>query len=103
MLFIQVNAQQVEMDTKFGAVHRAVLMLDKFECPLSPAVRKQFNFAPQRYTIHCLERERERVFDPNKHASVYTCMEGSSHEVNSHTEWNSTIQQLNVLFNHQAC
>ena len=45
---VQVNKQQVEMDTKFGAVHRAVLMLDKFEYPISPTIRNRFNSAPQR-------------------------------------------------------
>lgn len=36
------------MDTKFGAVHRAVLMLDNFKCPLPPQLRAQFNNAPHR-------------------------------------------------------
>ena len=47
-VFNKVNTQQVEMDTKFGALHRAVLMLDKFGHPLSPTAREQFNTAPQR-------------------------------------------------------
>lgn len=36
------------MDTKFGAAHRAVLILDKFEHPLPPDLRKQFTNAPLR-------------------------------------------------------
>ena len=36
------------MDTKFGVAHRAVVMLDKFEHPLSPDLRKRFNNAPLR-------------------------------------------------------
>ena len=47
------------MDTKFGAVHRAVLMLDNFKCPLPPQLRAQFNNAPHRLTfmtlyMHCI-------------------------------------------------
>ena len=38
----------MEMDTKFGAVHRALKILDKFEYQLSPLIRNQFNAAPQR-------------------------------------------------------
>ena len=44
----QVNAQQVEMDKKFGAVHRAFAMLDKFSHPLPQRLREQFNTAPHR-------------------------------------------------------
>ena len=47
-VFNKVNTQQVEMDTKFGALHRAVLMLDKFGHPLSPTAKEQFSTAPQR-------------------------------------------------------
>ena len=46
--FNRVNSQQAEMDTKFGAVHRAVLMLDKFGHPLAPPTREQFDNAPLR-------------------------------------------------------
>ena len=49
-IFNRVNAQQVEMDTKFGAVHRAMLMLDKFGYPLSMVTREQFTNAPQRWS-----------------------------------------------------
>lgn len=48
VLCVQVNAQQVEMDTKFGAAHRAVVMLDKFEYSLPEDLRRQFNNAPVR-------------------------------------------------------
>ena len=43
--------QQAEMDTKFGALHRAVLMLDKFGYPLSKTTRELFAIAPQRYRV----------------------------------------------------
>ncbi len=49
-VFNRVNAEQVEMDTKFGAVHRAVLMLDKFGYPLSHTAREQFTSAPQSWS-----------------------------------------------------
>jgi len=47
----QVNKQQIEMDTKFGVLHRAMLILDKFQHPISATIRSQFNSAPQRYVI----------------------------------------------------
>lgn len=40
------------MDTKFGTAHRAVLMLDKFEHPLRPEMRKQFNNSPTRLLLN---------------------------------------------------
>lgn len=43
--------QQVEMDNKFGAVTRAVVILDRYKHPLSANVRKQFNSAPQRFRV----------------------------------------------------
>ena len=43
-----MNAQQVEMDKKFGTVHRAFAMLDKFSHPLPQRLRDQFNTAPHR-------------------------------------------------------
>lgn len=36
------------MDKKFGAVHRAFAMLDKFSHPLPQKLREQFNTAPHR-------------------------------------------------------
>ena len=44
----KVNAQQVEMDKKFGAVHRAFAMLEKFSHPLPKKPRDQFSAAPHR-------------------------------------------------------
>ncbi|KAL5499629.1 hypothetical protein EMCRGX_G011081 [Ephydatia muelleri] len=49
-IFNKVNTQQAEMDTKFGALHRAVIMLDKFGHPLSGATRELFVGAPQRWS-----------------------------------------------------
>ena len=45
---LQVNHQQVEMDRKFGAVHRAVVILEKLNHPLPLETRQQFEAAPQR-------------------------------------------------------
>ena len=37
------------MDGKFGAVHRAVVILDKFRYPLSVHTRDQFEAIPHRF------------------------------------------------------
>lgn len=49
-VFNRVNAKQQEMDTKFGAVHRAVLIVEKFGHPLSHAAKEQFANVPQRWS-----------------------------------------------------
>ena len=51
-LSLQVNLQQLVMDGKFGAVHRAVGILDRFRQPLSPVARHQFEATPHRYHTH---------------------------------------------------
>ena len=63
-----MNTQQVEMDKKFGAVHRAVAMLDKFSHPLPQRLREQFNAAPHRsaqgtYTPTCIYIHVDVTFD----------------------------------------
>ena len=42
---------EVEMDKKFGAVHRAVLMLERFGCFLPSKHKNQFSNTPQRYYV----------------------------------------------------
>ena len=39
------------MDGKFGAVHRAVALLDKFKRPLTNSAKAQFDSVPHRYYI----------------------------------------------------
>ena len=52
---VKVNEQQVEMDKKFGTVHRAFSMLDRFSHPLPQRLREHFNTAPHRSApITCL-------------------------------------------------
>ncbi len=49
-VFNSITAKQVEMDTKFGAVHRAVLILDKFGHPLPHTASELFASVPQRWS-----------------------------------------------------
>ncbi len=37
------------MDGKFGAVHRAVALLEKFKHPIPISAKAQFEAVPQRY------------------------------------------------------
>ena len=44
----------MEMDKKFGTVHRAFVMLDKFSHPLPQGLRDQFSSAPHRSPLYTL-------------------------------------------------
>ena len=45
---LQVNLQQVMMDGKFGAVNRAVVILEKYKHPLPSLAMSQFEAVPHR-------------------------------------------------------
>ena len=67
-ILTQVNAQQVEMDKKFGAVHRAFAMLDKFSHPLPKKLIDQFNTAPHRSTL--CNQSCTKIIYPHIHIHV---------------------------------
>ncbi|CAH1797693.1 unnamed protein product [Owenia fusiformis] len=48
-LFNEVSAQQSEMDGKFGAMHRTVLLLKKYSQKLPDVTQQLFNAAPGRW------------------------------------------------------
>ena len=48
-LCFQVSAQQSEMDGKFAAMHRTVLLLKKYNQKLPEKTQKLFNAAPSRW------------------------------------------------------
>lgn len=49
VIFYQVSAQQSEMDGKFAAMHRTVLLLKKYGQRLPDKTQQLFNAAPSRW------------------------------------------------------
>jgi dynein heavy chain len=50
MIFNKVNLEQLVMDGKFGAVHRAVSLLDKFHHSLGHNAKKKFEMVPIKWS-----------------------------------------------------